>query len=90
MQRNNMPVMLDDYVKERQKRGRKCRCLCALVLLLAAGLLRLFLPQSVQTVRAWVYGDGRLNEAVAAFYACAEDGNSAAEAVGAFCEALDG
>ena len=90
MRRKTEPVMLDDYVKQKRKRGRRCRVLCALALLLAAGLLRLFLPQSTQSVRAWVFGDGRLNDAVSAFYACAEEGAPAAEAVEAFCAALDG
>lgn len=89
MKGRNTPVMLDDYVEQKQKRGRRFRGLCALALLLVAGVLRFFLPQSVQTVRAWIFGDGRLNDAVAAFYACAEGGDSAAEAVEAFCAALD-
>lgn len=90
MQRKKKPVMLDEYIKVKRKKDRKSRSLCALALLLASVLLRMLFPQSVQTVRAWVFGDGRLNEAVTAFYACAEDGSSAKQAVGAFCAALDG
>lgn len=66
------------------------RSLCAAGLLLAAILLRLLVPDSARTVRAWIFGDGRLNGAVAAFYACAEDGKPLAEAVEALCVALDG
>lgn len=81
--------MLDDYVKEKRKKGRRFRFTCAGVLLLAAVLLRLLAPVSAATVRAWVFGRGDVNEAVSAFYACAAQGAPVSDAVEAFCIALE-
>ncbi len=89
MQKENGPVMLEDYVKIRRRQVRKRRILCAGILLLAAICLRLLMPQSAETVRAWVFGDGQLNDAVSAFYACAEGGAPVSDAVEAFCIALE-
>ncbi len=81
--------MLDDYVKIRRRQGRKRRIIGSCILLLAAVCLRLLLPGSAETVRAWVFGDGAINDAVSAFYACAEDGAPVLDAVEAFCIALE-
>lgn len=81
--------MLNDCVKNRQKRSRRRRLIGAGALLLTAVLLRLLAPASAKTVRAWVFGKGELNEAVSAFYACAAQGSPVPDAVEAFCIALE-
>lgn len=86
----NQPVMLEDYVRFKRKKGLLVRGICTAGLLAMAVLLRLFLPHCAQAVRAWVFGDGQFNEAVAVFYDCAADGGQLPEAVEAFCLALDG
>lgn len=90
MEKNKPPIMLETYLRQRAKRSRIFRYLCAAGLFLTAILLRLLAPGSVGTVRAWVFGEGHLNGAVAAFYACSENGAPLSDAVGAFCIALDG
>ena len=89
MGKSKPPIMLEAYLKWRARRSRIFRYLCAACLFLAAFLLRLLVPSSAGTVRAWVFGDGHLNEAVSAFYACAENGEQLTDAVEAFCIALD-
>lgn len=90
MKEKNGPVMLADYVKAKKKKGRIIRSICAAGLLLAAILLRLLLPGSARTVRAWVFGNGGMNRAVEAFYACAADNAPLKDALEALCIAIDG
>lgn len=82
--------MLEDYVRAKQKKSSVARALCAGVLLLSAVLLRVFWPHSAKTVRAWVFGDGAVNEAVAAFYGTAAEGAPLPDAIEAMCLALEG
>lgn len=90
MKKTDGPILLEDYVRKRKKRSCLIRSLCAAGLLLAAVLLRTVWPESAGTARAWMFGDGTINEAVAAFYAETADGAPLAEAVEAMCIALDG
>lgn len=90
MKAEKEPVMLEDYVRTKQKKNRQLRWSCAAVLLCIAGLLRLLFPASATVVRAWVLGDGQLNQAVEVFYACASEGTPLPEAVEAVCVVLDG
>lgn len=81
--------MLDDYVIKKRRQSRNFRLAGAGILLLAAICLRLLMPSSAETVRAWVFGGGELNDAVSAFYACAVQGAPISDAVEAFCIALE-
>lgn len=75
--------------EERRKLRRHIRLAGAGALLLGTLLLRLFVPASARTVRAWIFGEDELNEAVSVFCVRAAQGASVPDAVEAFCDALD-